>query len=317
MVAYYPTTMTAEKALLGALGLPLGLVPMGRIFWVDASNAAALDAPLLGKGEIDKPFATIAYAVSRCQANRGDVVMVKRGHYEAIATSQSWDCDGVTIYGEGPTAGKVSSAASSGRPMLEVTANTSAAAITLAGDAMRLHGIDVQVDASLAHEVVTLSGAGCVLTDVNIYPYASADSHRGVQINGDDGIIAGCLITQQISGSAVSTCISFGDTILRPIVVRNRIAARSSNAAFSIATGSAPVDAQIIGNRIEQYNGSVAIAALSGATGVFAKNAIYHADNTTSIDTLIGALGSMGAVRNYMMNANGEAGGIVPATVSA
>lgn len=71
-------------------GVPLVSTNPGRAFWV--SNATTLVTGDIGgsngnPGTITKPFATIQYALSRCTANRGDIIFVKPGHAETISTA--------------------------------------------------------------------------------------------------------------------------------------------------------------------------------------------------------------------------------------
>ncbi len=71
-------------------GLPLAVTHPGKIFWV--SNATTLSDRQVGgsngnAGTFDAPFATVTYALSKCTASRGDVVMVKPGHAETISAA--------------------------------------------------------------------------------------------------------------------------------------------------------------------------------------------------------------------------------------
>lgn len=70
--------------------VPLTVTNPGRVFWV--SNATTLQPGDLGgsdgnPGTAQKPFRTINYALSKCLANRGDIVFVKPGHAETISTA--------------------------------------------------------------------------------------------------------------------------------------------------------------------------------------------------------------------------------------
>ena len=79
-------------------GIPLLNSYPGKVFWVD-SNAGAN----LGKGTFDRPFDTIDYAVGRCAASKGDIIMVKAGHVETItaAAGLALDVAGITLIGLG------------------------------------------------------------------------------------------------------------------------------------------------------------------------------------------------------------------------
>jgi hypothetical protein len=103
-------------------GIPLTVSNPGAVFWV--SNASTLQRGDIGgsngnPGTYQKPFSTIEYALSRCTANRGDIIFVKPGHAETIssATVLTLDVAGVAIVGLG---------VGSNRPTLTFTTATSA-----------------------------------------------------------------------------------------------------------------------------------------------------------------------------------------------
>lgn len=69
----------------------------GNVYWVN--SVVGSDT---GKGTRERPFATIDYAIGRCTANQGDVILVAPGHTEAVTiTSIACDVAGVTIVGLG------------------------------------------------------------------------------------------------------------------------------------------------------------------------------------------------------------------------
>lgn len=87
-------------------GMPIVQAQPGNVFWVNNSSTLA-DGGISGsngnKGTYQQPFATIDYAVSRCKAGRGDIVMVMPGHQETIssATALGIDVAGVAVIGLG------------------------------------------------------------------------------------------------------------------------------------------------------------------------------------------------------------------------
>ena len=87
-------------------GLPLSVSHPGEIFWVNNSSVLAKDG--VGgsdgnDGSYRKPFSTIDYAIGRCTASRGDIIMVMPGHAETIdaATDIVMDVAGIAIVGLG------------------------------------------------------------------------------------------------------------------------------------------------------------------------------------------------------------------------
>ena len=91
-------------------GVPLGLIHPGKVFWVSNATAAAqLTGAAPGSdtgatpGTFMRPFATVDYAIGRCTASRGDVIIVKPGHAETLASAAAITSDvaGVAIVGLG------------------------------------------------------------------------------------------------------------------------------------------------------------------------------------------------------------------------
>lgn len=88
-------------------GVPVAQTHPGRVFWVSNGSAAQQNNQVVGSdnapGTFDQPFATINYAVTQCQASRGDVIFVKPGHAESIpnATTLVLNVAGIAIIGLG------------------------------------------------------------------------------------------------------------------------------------------------------------------------------------------------------------------------
>lgn len=79
-------------------GLPILNTYGGNIFWVDSGAGSDF-----GKGTHNQPFSTIDYAIGRCTANNGDIILVKSGHAETLSTAGAiaQDVAGVSILGLG------------------------------------------------------------------------------------------------------------------------------------------------------------------------------------------------------------------------
>jgi hypothetical protein len=79
-------------------GVPLLSAYPGDVFWV--SSTGGRDG---NKGTFDRPFSSIDYAVGRCAAGNGDIIMVKPGHVETVtaAAGLALDVAGVAVIGLG------------------------------------------------------------------------------------------------------------------------------------------------------------------------------------------------------------------------
>jgi hypothetical protein len=87
-------------------GLPIAVTNPGEIFWVNGSSVLAkggIGGSDGNKGTYQQPFATIDYAIGRCTASRGDIIMVMPGHTETVSAAGTIACDvaGVSIVGLG------------------------------------------------------------------------------------------------------------------------------------------------------------------------------------------------------------------------
>src|SRR3990167_8953647 len=78
--------------------LPLATIFGGNIYWVNSNTGANT-----GKGTRERPFATLDYAIGRCTANNGDIIMVMPNHAETItgAGGLTFDVAGITVIGMG------------------------------------------------------------------------------------------------------------------------------------------------------------------------------------------------------------------------
>lgn len=70
----------------------------GSVFWVDSATGSNGY-----KGTFDRPFATLDYAIGRCTANKGDIIMIKPNHAETITGVGGITADiaGISIIGLG------------------------------------------------------------------------------------------------------------------------------------------------------------------------------------------------------------------------
>mgnify|MGYP003659966467 CR=1 FL=1 len=87
-------------------GLPLTMVNPGKVFWVNGSsvNPEGAKSPSNGNsGTYLAPFLTIDYAIGKCKASRGDIIMVMPGHAETVSAAAgiAVDVAGVAIIGLG------------------------------------------------------------------------------------------------------------------------------------------------------------------------------------------------------------------------
>lgn len=80
------------------LGMPVLNTHGGNVFWVN-SNGGGNGNP----GTRNKPFASLDYAIGRCTANNGDIIMLMPNHAETLtgAAAVVFDVAGITVIGMG------------------------------------------------------------------------------------------------------------------------------------------------------------------------------------------------------------------------
>lgn len=79
-------------------GMPILNTYGGNVFWVNSNGGSDGN-----KGTRNRPFSTLDYAIGRCTANNGDIIMVMPNHAETItgAGGIALDVAGVTVVGMG------------------------------------------------------------------------------------------------------------------------------------------------------------------------------------------------------------------------
>lgn len=149
-------------------GIPITQAHPGKAFWVANAAASMLEGMRVGSdsnlGNFDAPFATLDYAIGKCQAGRGDIIFVKPGHAENFTTAAAiaLDVAGVAVVGLGTGAA---------RPTFSCTALAGTIAVTAAN--ITLHNL--RFVANFADcTPITVSGTGdglsfenCLFTDTS------------------------------------------------------------------------------------------------------------------------------------------------------
>jgi hypothetical protein len=104
MVSNYPNGFASGVTLRG---VPIVQTHPGKAFWVYNGTTGLMAGQRGGsngnKGDFNSPFSTLEYALSQCVADRGDIIFIKPGHAESIAsaTALNFDLAGVAIVGLG------------------------------------------------------------------------------------------------------------------------------------------------------------------------------------------------------------------------
>lgn len=270
-------------------GVPLIQTHPGKAFWVYNGTTGLMAGQRGGsdgnKGTFDSPFSTLDYAVSQCVADRGDIIFIKPGHAETIAsaTALALDIAGVAVVGLGQ---------GSNRPTFNLTATTSTITISAANcsfwNCLVTGGVDAivavftisaaDVKLQLNYRDVTGQCTDCVLTtaaanrlyiDVNDYDGATAaGTNAGIAIVGGDAIE---IVGTRMDGNFAVGGIDVRTTATTDLLVHKFEYFRTRNAADIFIVDTITASTGQIGPDINirlQDNAANITEAVTGATFV-------------------------------------------------
>lgn len=259
-----------------SFGIPIlgggGDVPLttGNYFFVDSGHANCADSASHGK--YDAPFATIDYAIGRCTASNGDVIIVAPGHTETISAAGGITADvaGITIVGLGN--GGL-------RPIITFSATASTFAISAANVTVKNIITTISIDEVVS--MFNISGADCTLDGVDFRPYgalgATGQARQFAAITGARCTIQNCVHRQYTAASAAQVWITTNATDGHRILNNSMfLTANASTDSHWVGSSAAPTNIEIVGNRVLFLGATITgvITLTTAATGVIAYNAL-------------------------------------------
>lgn len=267
-------------------GLPLTMTNPGEVFWVNGSTVLAkggVGGSNGNDGTYQRPFATIDYAIGKCTASRGDVIVVMPGHTETISAASgiAMDVAGVALIGLGT---------GSLRPTLNYTATASTLTMSAANCTMHniLHtgGIDAIVSP------IVVSAADCVI------------SHNELRD-----------VTGQMTDGILTTAAANRLKILNH--VHDGATAAGTNTAIAIVGGDG------IEITIDRMDGNFAVGGINvrttATTDLHVHDVKYfrtrNAADIFAVDTITASTGQFGP--NIYMRLNDNAANITEAITGA
>ena len=154
-------------------GVPLLNTHAGNFYWVDSGTGSNGN-----NGTFGMPFATLAYALTRCTASNGDVIVLFPGHAETVATATALDINvaGVSILGA-PSVGAL-------RPTFTVG---TAATATVTVSAANCSAENVLFVAALdgLNSTLTVTGANCYLDIEHQDTSSTVEADIAITVTGD------------------------------------------------------------------------------------------------------------------------------------
>lgn len=290
-------------------GVPLTVSNPGKVFWVGGSavTPGGVGASNGNPGTYQRPFSTIDYAVGKCTANRGDIIMVLPGHSEDIGSASALDLDvaGVAVIGLGT---------GTDRPDLNFSAT--AGTVDMAAANCTLYNLTLTADVSAVVVGVNVDAEGCTIDNCEFNYNATGDDFL-TMIDCDAVADFTCtnnrfIAEDNVAGAADGIRL---DTATNA-TIRNNVFLGEYSDGCIIGEGAASSGIVIADNYI--YNcdtaGGEGIDLNVACTGLIVNNrlgSLFPTAPETTFDP-----GSCLCVENYVANAIDESGTLVPPTVS-
>lgn len=295
-------------------GLPISVTHPGKVFWVSNSTAQLPNqkgGSNGNSGQFNSPFSTIAYALTRCTAGRGDVIMVKPGHAETVSAAAgiALNVDGVAIVGLG---------IGSSRPTITLdTANT--ATITVAANNVSVKNILFKanfLNIATCFNIVNAQVAkdftvdGCEFRDNSVILNFVSCVKVGTTANIADGLT----LTNNRVNAAILTTVPANQTFLVTASIIDRLEVSKNvviypkalnDTATLVAAGALDLtNTMIVGNRsfrpsTSTTGGNLISSSSTACSGLVADNYDWHLDNTGGL--LIATGTKFGFFNNYSM----------------
>ena len=310
---------------LSVRNMPLLQTQPGQVLWVNNSTVLNVNQKAgsnNNKGTFLAPLATIAGALARCLANRGDIIIVGPGHAETIAdaTTLALNVAGVAIIGIG---------AGSKRPTLTFTAAAANVPVTAANVSIQ-NMLFVANFADVASAFTATGTAAptdfaienCEFRDTSsILNFITAFTGNATA-NSVDGF---CFSNNKIFGlgtTAATTAIKFAAANKRITILDNfAVQPVLNDTAVLAAFGANAITGLDMGRNkafrpsTSTTGGSLFSGGAAGSTGYVYDNYSWHLDATAGLLAPTGT--GLGFQNNYSMitGAADKSGLINPAAV--
>jgi len=246
-------------------GLPILNTYPGEVFWVGTNGSDG------NKGTFDRPFGTIDYAIGRCTANRGDVILVKANYSEAITTAADITADiaGITIAGMG-----------TGDDMPRVDFTAAAASVSIAANNVTIQNInfhanvpEVVVGVDIQDGVDFAAILGCRF---DVETTGTDEFLISIQTNdaSNFALIEGCDIDNGLGAAvhAIKFTKDTDGTIVRGCTIQGDYATANIGGVTTLST-KLDINGNLLINGIAgKINAQPVIELLTGSTGIVRDN---------------------------------------------
>jgi hypothetical protein len=267
----YPRGFSHGVALRG---LPILNSYSGEVFWVDDSGSDG------AKGTFERPFATLDYAIGKCAAGRGDLILAKQGHAETVTAAITLDVEGVSIVGLGVNG-----------QLPAITGNGAIDAMTITADNCLIAGLQFpapETDAQTAD--INIAAAGCsVIGTKHIGSQTGLNkvSFVTITVAGHDFLLEG-IITDNVTVDVV-TGISIEGACARGIIKDCLIGGSFSTAA--LADGATATLLKILNSVFKNTKAAAAVVSFSNNSTGFMRDCFVDGRHTTIASNLVTGTG--------------------------
>lgn len=287
-------------------GLPLVNMYSGQVLWVDSATGSNGN-----KGTRERPFATLDYAIGRCNANKGDKIIIKENHAETItgAGGITADIAGITIIGLGTY---------NQRPRFLMDGGTTVSFVVSTADVMVQNLVFAAGHADVA-TCFNVTGVGCTLAGLDFVDNV-ADENFVTPIkatgaaNTADGLkIIGCRnITLDANAAEF---LELTDNIDHLVMKYNTHFVTGSTAGVFILSAGTKIQrfADIGYNIVQNANTANDVFIDNGGatnSGLVYNNYVGNLDVTGA--QVLGAATGMQFIENYLTSTSTESGAVAP-----
>ena len=307
-------------------GVPLHVLHPGKVFWVNNSSVLApggIGGSNSNDGTYQRPFSTIDYAIGKCTADRGDIIVVMPGHAETLTTATGlvMDVAGIAIVGLGR---------GSKRPTLTFATNTTAN-IPITAANMSVYNILFRANVADVVSVFTATGtatptdfvvSNCEFRDLSSILNFITIVTGNATANSMDGLVFEKNDVNGLAATAATTILVMAAAVRRMTVKDNfAVHPALNDTAQLLAMGANNVlSLKMSGNVMwrpstSSTGGAVVSSSSTASTGVVHDNRFWHLDNSAGIWIATGT--TLGFFENYspITAAADKSGLINPAAV--
>jgi hypothetical protein len=250
---------------VSSFGVPVfgggnGLIPItsGQYFWVD-SNATGPGT----QGSFKNPFTTLAAAYVACVASRGDVIIMKPGHAETIATNTALALSkiGVSVIGLG---------SGSLRPLITLTGTTAAVSIAVSAASQTFRNFVITSGVIELAKAFTISAADVTIDGVDYRETVAANtilSFVTLTNAADRFTLKNCTLKSITTSAGNASCFASVAGADDTAIVGNHIEWIGADNAVTCAIYNAGAGLRmLIANNVFKITGGTSVTVINATT---------------------------------------------------